>query len=47
MTDGKNGTLKGPKTRSTNSTSGGEKKGLSLGKGEGNAKLMPGGKANC
>lgn len=42
-----NGTLKGPKQRSTNSTSGGGKKGLSLGNGDSNAKIGPGGKAVC
>lgn len=42
-----NGTLKGPKVRHTDSTSGGGKKGLSLGNGESNAKLGPGGKAVC
>ncbi len=47
MTDPKTGTLKGPKHNSTNSTSGGQKKGLSLGTGESNAKVGPGGKAAC
>ena len=46
-TNRSNGTLKGPKQNSTNSTSGGTKKGLSLGTGEKNAKLGPGGKATC
>lgn len=46
MTNPKTGTLKAPKQNSTNSTSGGNKKGLSLGTDEGiNAKLTPGGKA--
>lgn len=47
QTDQAKGTLKGLKVRHTDSTGKNGNKGLSLGKGESNAKLGPGGKAVC